>query len=212
MQKVESQQSFKIAIVGAPGSGKTTLAARLYARLLERGLYSSRLISEYATEWLGQGNDIDIKSQQHITSEQIAREKYNANCNFSPLICDSGVFLGAIYGEYWMENNWARARWPDHVRSYLEDTYDTIFEYDMVIYVPPFTNSNQENSFRVHTGEMSKKIDHMIRVEIQGLEDTILLRHAPSQLHSRDKFIEEIATEIIGLIGQIDASLVKRAK
>lgn len=188
----------RIAVVGAPGSGKSTFSARLYAELLERGVVSARLVTEYAQEWLGQGNQIDFSGQKTITKNQIDRENYTENCGFSPIICDSGIWLGSIYREYWLENNSIGLGWPRTDIEYIHKTMEYIKNYEITIYVPLFKKDDQINEFRIHDGLESKEIDKKILEKLDGRR--IQYQKVPRKIADREHFVKIVASEIIDIM------------
>lgn len=187
----------RIAFVGAPGSGKSTFSARLYAELLENGLTSTRLVTEYAQEWLGQGKIIDFEGQKEITKIQLGREEYTEGCGFSPTLCDSGLWLGAVYREYWLEKNIDRPRYTNADMEYMYETIRYINRYDMTIYVPMWKNFNeaQSNEFRIHDSEDSRELDQKILHSLQKYK--IDYHKVPRKLSDREYFVKIMASEII---------------
>ena len=178
-----------IGICGAPGSGKSTLAARLYAELLERGINSSRLVTEYATEWLGQGNKIESFDQRIISITQEDREYYAQFSGFDPIICDSALWMGAVYTELGFSGP------PkDLERELVIGLYHrTLNRYDMTIYVPLFDDEGRLNTFRIHNAEQSKQVDAAIVEKLKSVKE---VRHAPIFLREREEWIKCMAWDI----------------
>lgn len=181
----------RIAVIGAPGSGKTTFSARLYAELLERGLNSTRLVTEYAQEWLGQDKEIDFVGQKNITKYQNEREEYTESCGFSPIVCDSAIWLGAVYREYWLENNSNSRRYSDNDMEYMITTMKHINKYDMTFYVPMWTKCSELvelSEFRIHDNSESSVIDKKILRCLQ--KHKINYHKVPQELSDREQFIK----------------------
>lgn len=187
----------KIGFVGGPGSGKTVLAAKLYARLLELGLFSTRLVPEYAQEFLGSGGIIIPDAQITISNFQRQKEEYNIACGFSPIICDSAIWLGAIYMQYNLLCNmedFPRSKYD----NYIQETLDTYSEYDYMIYVPLFDQETKTNEFRVHDNSQSTDIDHMILKVIEAKKNSsTICFNAPEDLELRDAFVDSVARKIL---------------
>lgn len=80
---------------GVPGSGKSTMAARLFADLKMQGL-DVELVREYAKELLWEGEDLNKITQLEITLEQIRRTLRLLD-KVSIIITDSPVFGGMLY-------------------------------------------------------------------------------------------------------------------
>ena len=186
--------TYLIGIVGAPGSGKSVIAARLYAELLERGINSSRLVTEAAAEYLGRGNTIiNLDGQIEITDEQIKKEEYNSKCNFNPIICDSAIWLGSIYREFYINNN-PESKNDLSETEYIENNYETIHDYAMTVYVPLFHMGDKINNFRIHDGSQSREIDKLIENRLSVVPN---LYSATKFLNDREHFIKYLAGIII---------------
>lgn len=181
----------KIGIIGAPASGKTTFAARLYARLLEMGISGTRLVPEYAHEFLGQNSTITFRDQVNITSEQLWREFYHKSCGFDPLICDSAVFIAKYYSM--LAAGPGPMIWPEfEQREEYHKLLDlTKHSYDLVVYVPLFHNTDKLNQFRIHDASQSHKVDAMI---VDDLGNSALnVFEVSESLELRPNSIEHIA-------------------
>jgi len=198
--------TIKIGILGSPGSGKTVLAARLYAELLERGVYGTRLVTEYAHEYLGQGNKLDtMHAQQEVTDKQLHREITAEESNFNPIICDSCLWIAGIYLNYRLDtqgfSNAERDMFEPHYteQDYLKqkDEYierlDKICDYDYTIYVPLFDKTDKSNTFRLHDGNQSYELDLRMKEKLKQFDN---VRRAPKKLSDREYFIKLIASEI----------------
>ncbi len=187
--------TIKIGFVGAPGSGKTTLAASLYAELLKRGVSTARLVPEAAQEHIGSGKEINIQTQQEITLEQINRELKAESCGFDVLVCDSAAWLGSLYMRYNLATNNIP---PTKALDYYMDEGDGLYHtYDYMIYVPLFVESSQISKHRIHDYSQSEHIDALINqyLHTKANADTIIER-APRDLGGRNLFIYDLATEI----------------
>ena len=175
-----------IGICGAPGSGKSTLAARLYAELMELGINGSRLVTEFAVEFLGQGNKIDTRTQRIISITQEDREQYSIDSKFNPIICDSCIWMGAVYAEV----GWGETP-KDLDREMVNGLYHrTLNRYDLTIYVPLFDVVDKTNTFRIHNAEQSKIVDAAIQQKLKLVNDWVM---APTQLKDRTSWIGSAA-------------------
>lgn len=84
-----------INLYGGPGTGKSTSAAYLFAKLKMLGV-NAELVQEYAKEWAWDGRPISPIDQFHITREQLARET-RLYGKVDVLVTDSPILLGAFY-------------------------------------------------------------------------------------------------------------------
>jgi tRNA uridine 5-carbamoylmethylation protein Kti12 len=195
--------TYKIGLVGAPSSGKSVLATRLTAELLERGVHGSKLVTEYALEYLGMGKPITkLEHQVHITTRQMSEERYAEKCNFNPIICDSALWIGKVYAELNLKNMPKITQQnQDDVDAYLVKCDKYKEHYDLCIYVPLFSRKSELNTFRVHNAEQAMEIDKLIRNELKGVKNVI---KAPKSLKDRESFIKYISGEIIENINKSD--------
>ena len=86
-----------INLFGAPGSGKSTAAAYIFARLKMLG-YNCELITEYAKDKTWEGNTTALSCQEYIFGKQSFRM---ARCRdkVDIIITDSPLPLGIFYNE-----------------------------------------------------------------------------------------------------------------
>ena len=188
--------TFKIGIVGAPSSGKSVLACRLTAELMERGIHGARLVTEYAIEHLGMGNTIArLADQENISSRQISEERYASKCNFNPLICDSAIWIGKVYILHKAVKNTKQNQ--EFVDAYLEKMDKYKDQYDMTIFVPLFSKKAELNTFRIHDNTQAIDLDKIIREELKTIKNVM---KAPKLLKDREAFIKYISGEIIETI------------
>ena len=184
----------KIGFIGAPGSGKTVLAAKLYAKLLENGVYSTRLVSEYAQDFLGSGGIITPETQIEITEKQKQLENATIKNNYLPIVCDSAIWLGAIYMRYNIVSH--RIEPTNKILNYIDNTMDTFHDYEYLVYVPLFNEESKENEFRVHDFSDAEQIDRMIFETILDKSKLGQTFHAPDELHEREAFLDRICVGI----------------
>lgn len=84
-----------INLSGGPGSGKSTTAAEVFARMKHANL-SCELITEYVKAWAWRGTPIGPWDDIYITAKQLRRESACYG-KVDYVITDSPLWLGAIY-------------------------------------------------------------------------------------------------------------------
>lgn len=87
-----------INLLGGPSSGKSTLAAELYAKMKHRGL-KVEMVREVAKKFAWKGQQIGPFDQLAIIGEQIEEESLLFG-KVDYIVTDSPVFLGGFYMKY----------------------------------------------------------------------------------------------------------------
>ena len=87
-----------INFYGAPSSGKSTEAAKLFALMKSDGK-NVELVTEYAKEWAWEQRSVGMFDQLFIVANQIQRETRLFG-QVDTIITDSPVLLGVFYEEY----------------------------------------------------------------------------------------------------------------
>ncbi|WP_028104234.1 AAA family ATPase [Pseudoduganella violaceinigra] len=86
------KQPYRVAILGAASSGKTTLAQALSQR------YGQPWVPEYLREFCDARQDVPVSADQfHIATTQVAREEALAAHGGRFLFCDTTPLMTAVY-------------------------------------------------------------------------------------------------------------------
>jgi len=186
----------KIGLVGAPGSGKTTLAAKLYARLLEEGISTARLVSEYGSEHLGMGRKISkYIDQKEIMMKQIEREEHHERCNFDPIICDTCIWMSGIYLQDMIDNNRLTSPiYTEQKAEYLRTSFSYAERYDITIFVPMHDDVDKLSRIRIHNSSEARAIENKIKNYLAHVKTKAI--EAPKELFGRDAFINKLVEDI----------------
>jgi nicotinamide riboside kinase len=131
----QQMKKLKVAIVGAPSTGKTVLAADVVNTLKKRGIVAM-FVGEYARNWMAKHNRTpEVPTDQFpISLRQMRRETEFANSQ-DVLITDSSSWLGVIYASLLVRHGTDREE-SDliHLMDLIEDTLPS--HYDLQYYVP----------------------------------------------------------------------------
>jgi len=87
-----------VSLFGGPNTGKSTLAARLFAELKLMG-YNCELVTEYVKTWTYNDRKPESFDQVYILGQQIRREDTALRGGFDFIITDSPVGLSCFYAQ-----------------------------------------------------------------------------------------------------------------
>ncbi len=151
----------KIAIMGAPSTGKTTLAKELSIHLLYRKGKQSEYIDEYARQFVAKFGVPTIYDQYFFFEQQLKKE-HAVNPNAEYLVTDSPFYLSYIYGSKVMNRESEKERLFFH--ALVERLLEHVNDYDYVIYLPADDSRLQKDGMRIHTTVFDQKdVDDRIR-------------------------------------------------
>lgn len=118
-----SKKTYRIALLGAESSGKTTLATELTTALRELG-YNTGMVPEYLRTWCKENSRLPEFADQGVILEgQLALEDAAAT-QFDVLVCDPAAITTGFYS---MEYFGTEA----HLDRDLLDRYDQMFLCDI---------------------------------------------------------------------------------
>lgn len=149
-----------ICIMGAPSSGKSTLAASIHYQLKKKGLNSifvTEAATDYIAEWGIPNTPID---QMVIFYKQLNREKmYMGSKDY--IICDSSSILNYFY---------FRSLYPKKlsnkdvaaINHLQKEILKNINQWYKIYYIPPILD-NVEDGIRFQNKDEIEKLDSVIR-------------------------------------------------
>ena len=147
-----------VNMFGAPSSGKSTIAANVFARLKTDGI-PAEFISERAREVIAKFKFKKIKTMSDEMQLEILEAQYHAETYFKhstdyPVIADSSTLLTLAYGtESFFQ------RYGDRVQQLVNNI---VSEMDVVFYLP-LRDSVQDDPNRIHNYEQCLEVDSKIR-------------------------------------------------
>ena len=124
----------RIAVLGGPRCGKTTLIQNLYVEMKIAGLNAGYAL-EYSTEYLKDKGMIESISEQY--GIYLGQKKLEDELSvFDYALTDYATFVPYIYGRFMLGN---KERTKKEIQI-LKDLYclaiEDIQDYDMIVYVP----------------------------------------------------------------------------
>lgn len=168
-----------VNLFGAPGCGKSTLAAAVFTHFKTRGL-DCELVPEYAKE-LVWANDIErLKDQHHVLSVQASRVDGPAKL-VQLVIVDSPILHSPIYASMEQKFDNLLTAYEAH-RRYINLNFLVRRSADL----------KYDNVGRIHTEEQSANIHHQIKHMLDCLHiDYIKVKNAKNSKACR-KVIKQI--------------------
>jgi nicotinamide riboside kinase len=140
----------KIGIMGAPCTGKTTLAKQLSVELQYRWHRLAEYIDEYARQFVAQFGTPTVYDQYFFFEQQLKKEaQVSPRTEF--LITDSPCYLSYIYGSKVMDTRNEKDRL--YFLALVERLAEHLHRYDYTFYLPVTDNLIEEDGMRIHTTE-----------------------------------------------------------
>jgi hypothetical protein len=92
-----------INLIGAPGTGKNTIASELFAKMKWAG-YDVELVSEYAKELVWEQRDETFKNELYLFAKQQHR-MFRLNGKVKYIITDRPLILSVFYNKKYGDNS-----------------------------------------------------------------------------------------------------------
>ena len=149
-----------ITIIGAPCSGKSTLATSVHTELKKMGknsIFIGEVAADYISEYGIPNTPVD---QIVIFYKQLNRERmYMESKDF--IVCDSSGILNYFYFRGLFKNNLSNK--DIAIINHLQkEILKTINQWDHIFYVPPIL-TNTEDGIRYQDKNQILKIDRWIK-------------------------------------------------
>lgn len=180
-----------IMIMGAPASGKSTLAVELHAELKKmnkNSIFISEVATDFIAEWGIPNSPID---QIIIFYKQLNKEIMFLDSK-DYVICDSSSILNYFYFRQLFPEKLAKKDIAsiNHLQKEILKHINTIYK---IFYVPPIIDNDDVNDgIRYHNTEQISKIDRWIKSYLE-LEN---IGHIDLSDISRENRIEFILSRI----------------
>lgn len=151
----------KIGIMGAPSTGKTTLARELTNHLIYRTRHSAEYIDEYARQFVSRFGVPTIFDQYFFFEQQLKKER-RVSDRTEYLVTDSPFYLSYIYGSRVLNRESEKDKLYFHALT--ERLLENINGYDYLFYLPAGGGRLEEDGMRIHTtSEDQIDVDERIR-------------------------------------------------
>jgi nicotinamide riboside kinase len=175
-----------IMIMGAPSSGKSTLAAEIHTELKKMNK-NSIFISEVATDFIAEyGIPNSPIDQMVIFYKQLNKETMFLSSK-EYVICDSSSILNYFYFRQLFPEKLSNKdiATVNHLQKEILKHINTI---DKIFYVPPMINENTNDGIRYHNIDDINKLNRWIKsyLELENINHTDLTQ---IKIENRVKFI-----------------------
>jgi len=124
----------RIAVLGGPRCGKTTLIQHLYVEMKIAGLNAGYAL-EYSTEYLKDKGMIESISEQY--GIYLGQKKLEDELSvFDYALTDYATFVPYIYGRFMLGNKQRSKKEIEILKDLYALALEDIQNYDLIIYVP----------------------------------------------------------------------------
>jgi hypothetical protein len=183
----ENQESRLVSIIGAPSSGKSTLAASVHHGL-KISKRNSIFVGEAATDYIAEWGIPNTPTDQIIIFyQQLGRERmYVGSKEF--IICDSSSILNYFYFRSLFSHNLSLKDIAT-INHLQKEILKSLNQWHKIYYVPPFLDEEDQNDgIRYHNKEEIMKLDGIIKnyLELERIPYTDL---SGIPMQERDQWI-----------------------
>lgn len=186
MTENKNIQSKVICFLGAPSSGKSTLAASVHHKLKiasKNSIFVGEAATDYIAEWGIPNTPVD---QMVIFYQQLNRERMYLGSK-ELIVCDSSSILNYFYFRnlFGPDLSLKDIATINHVQK---EILRSLNQWHRIYYVPPFLNGDEKDGIRYHDKEQILKLDGIIRnyLELERIPYTDL---SDVDLESRDQWV-----------------------
>lgn len=163
-----------IMIIGAPASGKSTLASELHTELKKRNknsIFISEVATDYIAEWGIPDTPID---QMVIFYKQLNKEKMFIDSK-DFIVCDSSSILNYFYFRQLFDNKLSNKDIAT-INHLQKEILKHINDIDHIFYVPPMKNIDTNDGIRYHKEDDIRRLDRWIKsyLELEKINHTDL--------------------------------------
>jgi len=180
-----------IGFIGAPGSGKTTIASSMKEYIIKYNL-SADICTEYAREHIFKhGHPLDFGTTYHIALTQKEREDSLLNGSNDFIFTDSPLWLSYIYALFIAQNSTASDSLEVLSRLYKQLVLDNAKRYTKVFYLCNNDKPEDDGCRDMDANErISEMIDGFVKVHMDLLP-IIPINFTHSESEQRKEFIWE---------------------
>lgn len=181
-------ESKMITFIGAPSSGKSTLASSVHTELKKLGK-NSIFVSEAATDFIAEyGIPNDPQDQIVIFYQQTNRERIWLGSK-EYIVCDSSGILNYFYFRNLFPKN-LNDKNIAVINHLQKEILKTINQWSYIFYLPPILD-NVEDGIRYQNKEEIIKLDRWMKSYLE-LENINHIDLSSTKLNERTKIVTDI--------------------
>lgn len=155
------KESKLICVMGAPSSGKSTLASSVHYNLKIRKK-NSIFVGEAATDYIAEWGIPDTPTDQIVIFyKQLGRERMYVGSK-EWIICDSSSVLNYFYFRALFETTLSLKDIAT-INHIQREILKSLSQWHKIYYVPPFLDDDTSDGIRFHDKEAIIKIDGIIK-------------------------------------------------
>jgi len=175
-----------VSIIGAPSSGKSTLAASVHHGLkIRKG--NSIFVGEAATDYIAEWGIPDTPVDQIVIFyKQLGRERMYVGSK-EWIVCDSSSILNYFYfrSRFDSQLSLKDIATINHIQK---EILKSLSQWHRIYYVPPFLEDDEQDGIRYHNKSEIIKLDSIIKNYLE-LEKIDYIDLSPIPLNERDSYI-----------------------
>ena len=144
--RIKCDQCIVVNFLGSPGSGKSTMASRVFTELKELG-YNVEFCAEFAKDLTWEENFRVLSNQLYVFAKQQHRI-YRLADKVDIIVTDSPLILGLVYGEKYLKNM------SQNFKGLIVEEYERYPRFDVMVerkypYVSKGRNENEEQAIEI---------------------------------------------------------------
>lgn len=197
----------RIAILGGPRCGKTTLIQQLYVDMKVRGL-NVGAETEYSTEYLKEKGMIETISEQYgIYLGQVKLE--NSLHEFDYALTDYATFVPYIYGRFMLGDKKRTKKEIEILNDLYKLALNDINKYDYIFYVPR-EFGYEKDGVRWQDEDIAIAIDEAIKIFLDSENINYTVLRGSTRARS-EEILKKVGLDTIEVLPTVTDS-VKQTK
>lgn len=182
----QTKKSHLVSIMGAPSSGKSTLAASVHHKLKiakKNSIFVGEAATDYIAEW---GIPNTPTDQIVIFYKQLGRERMYLDSK-EWIICDSSSILNYFYFRNLFDS---RLSLKDiaTINHIQKEILKSLNQWHKIYYVPPFLEGDEDDGIRFHNRDEILRLDGIIKNYLE-LEKIPFVDLSSIDIAKRDQWV-----------------------